>query len=78
MAQLDPNSEEFQALAGAVEFTSTALGEFENGVVATVEKSKSMKAELRALQQEKARLAAESTAAESAAAGASSASAASE
>ena len=56
MAQLDPNSEEFQALAGAVEFTSTALGEFENGVVATVEKSKSMKAELRALQAEMARL----------------------
>lgn len=56
MAQLDPNSEEFQALAGAVEFTSTALGEFENEVVATVEKSKSMKAELRALQAEMARL----------------------
>lgn len=56
MAQLDPNSEEFQALAGAVEFTSTALGEFENEVVATVEKSKSMKAELRALQEEMARL----------------------
>lgn len=56
LSQLDPNSEEFQALSGAIDFTSSALGEFENNVVATVEKSKSMKAELRGLQQEMARL----------------------
>ena len=56
LSQLDPNSEEFMALSGAVEFTTTALGEFENNVVTTVEKSKSMKAELRGLQQEMARM----------------------
>ena len=56
LSQLDPNSEEFQALSGAIDFTSSALGEFENNVVATVEKSKSMKAELRGLQQEMARM----------------------
>lgn len=53
---LDPNSAEYQALAGAIDFTTTALNEFEQEVVQTVDKSKSMKAELRAIQQELAKL----------------------
>ena len=56
MSGLDPNSEEFQQLAEAVEFTESALGEFQNGVVEVVEKSKSMKAELREIQQELAKM----------------------
>ena len=53
---LDPNSAEYQALAGAIDFTTTALNEFEQEVVQTVDKSKSMKAELRAIQQELAKM----------------------
>lgn len=50
LAGLDTNSDEFQQLSEAVIFTETALKEFENEVVATTDKSKSMKAELRELQ----------------------------
>ena len=56
MAQLDPNSEEFQALAGAVEFTSTALGEFENEVVKTTDKQVKMRTELANIKEEMDRL----------------------
>ena len=50
LAGLDTNSDEFQQLSEAITFTETALKEFENEVVATTDKSKSMKAELRELQ----------------------------
>ena len=50
LAGLDTNSEEFQQLSEAITFTETALKEFENEVVATSDKSKSMKTELRELQ----------------------------
>ena len=50
LAGLDTNSDEFKQLSEAVIFTETALKEFENEVVATTDKSKSMKAELRELQ----------------------------
>lgn len=53
---LDPNSAEYQALSEAINFTTTALNEFEQEVVQTVDKSKSMKAELRAIQQELAKM----------------------
>ena len=49
---LDPNSAEYQALSEAISFTTTALNEFEQEVVQTVDKSKSMKAELLAIKQE--------------------------
>ena len=52
LAGLDTNSDEFQQLSEAITFTETALKEFENEVVATTDKSKSMKAELRELQME--------------------------
>ena len=52
LAGLDTNSDEFQQLSEAIVFTETALKEFENEVVATTDKSKSMKAELRELQME--------------------------
>lgn len=50
LAGLDTNSDEFQQLSEAITFTESALKEFENEVVATTDKSKSMKAELRELQ----------------------------
>ena len=50
LSGLDTNSDEFKQLSEAVIFTETALKEFENEVVATTDKSKSMKAELRELQ----------------------------
>ena len=50
LAGLDTNSDEFQQLSEAIMFTETALKEFENEVVATSDKSKSMKTELRELQ----------------------------
>ena len=50
LAGLDTNSDEFQQLSEAITFTESALKEFENEVVATSDKSKSMKAELRELQ----------------------------
>ena len=50
LAGLDTNSDEFQQLSEAIIFTETALKEFENEVVATSDKSKSMKTELRELQ----------------------------
>lgn len=52
LAGLDTNSDEFQQLSEAITFTESALKEFENEVVATTDKSKSMKAELRELQME--------------------------
>mgnify|MGYP003616491744 FL=1 len=50
LAGLDTNSDEFQQLSEAIIFTETALKEFENEVVATTDKSTSMKTELRELQ----------------------------
>ena len=50
LAGLDTNSDEFQQLSEAIIFTETALKEFENEVVATSDKSTSMKTELRELQ----------------------------
>jgi len=50
LAGLDTNSDEFQQLSEAITFTETALKEFENEVVATTDKQKSMKTELRELQ----------------------------
>ena len=50
LAGLDANSDEFQQLSEAIIFTETALKEFENEVVATTDKSTSMKTELRELQ----------------------------
>ena len=50
LAGLDTNADEFQQLSEAITFTESALKEFENEVVATTDKSKSMKAELRELQ----------------------------
>lgn len=50
LAGLDTNSDEFQQLSEAITFTESALKEFENEVVTTTDKSKSMKAELRELQ----------------------------
>ena len=56
LAGLDANSDEFKQLSEAVIFTESALNEFETEVVQTTEKSKSLKSELRATQQEMARL----------------------
>ena len=50
LAGLDTNSDEFQQLSEAITFTETALKEFENEVVTTTDKQKSMKTELRELQ----------------------------
>ena len=50
LAGLDTNSDEFQQLSEAITFTESALKEFENEVVATTDKQKSMKTELRELQ----------------------------
>lgn len=50
LSGLDTNSDEFKQLSEAITFTETALKEFENEVVGTTDKSKSMKAELRELQ----------------------------
>lgn len=56
LAGLDSNSEEFTQLTEAITFTESALNEFETEVVETTQKSKSLKAELREIQQEMARL----------------------
>ena len=56
LAGLDANSDEFKQLSEAITFTESALNEFETEVVQTTEKSKSLKAELRTIQQEMARL----------------------
>ena len=52
MAGLDPNSEEFQALAENVTFVETALKEFENEVVKTTDKQVKMRTELANIKEE--------------------------
>ena len=56
LGSLDSNSDEFKQLSEAVAFTESAMNEFETEVVQTTEKSKSLKAELRGIQQELSRL----------------------
>ena len=56
LGSLDSNSDEFKQLSEAVAFTESAMNEFETEVVQTTEKSKSLKAELRGIQQEMSRL----------------------
>ena len=52
MQNLDPNSEEFQALGDAIAYTQSTLDAYGENVVDVVEKSKSMKSELRSIKQE--------------------------
>lgn len=56
MAEMDPNSEEYQQLASAIEFTDSAISTFNSEMGETVEKSKSLKAELRTLQAQMAEM----------------------
>lgn len=56
LASMDTNSQEYNDLSDAINFTETALKEFETGVVQVVEKVKPMKTELRQLNQELQRM----------------------
>lgn len=56
LSGMDSNSEEFTQLSEAIAFTESTLNQFEKEVIQTTDKSKSLKAELRATQQEMSRL----------------------
>ena len=56
MSTMDVNSEEYEGLAQSIAFVESSMQEFEQTTLATTEKHKTLKQELRELQQEMMRM----------------------